>query len=288
MAKDTRPRDHYVSAGWQKNFADLVVAKDETKGFVSQFSVVTGEIVERRRNVNRSMWERDYGTFWNEDGTRNRTVDDLFSNTEHDVIVPLRGMSHQSVGAKEKQHIIELFAVHHARSTSMRVRLRQMLDDVVAAAPDRLEAKLSGIRLHSGRLPTRGELEAGVHDYHARDIASATTEVASLLRIRADAVQFLSRLHVQVFDVPEALPGLILGDVPVVYGKLSEQRFGIRDGLKFDQADFLGGALSRRQAAVFSFAPETHFPVTNADFVKTFNAQTLFAAKDRSPSTSSG
>jgi hypothetical protein len=101
-----------------------------------------------------------------------------------------------------------------------------------------------------------------------------------LPRIRDDAVQFLSRLNVQVIQSPESFPGFVLGDVPVVNAKLSEQRFGIRDRVELDQSDFIGGPLSRHQAVVFSLHPAAHFVLSKPDVIASFNAQTLFAATE--------
>ena len=272
-----------MSAGWQKNFAETVEKKNGVTGYVSHFNVRSGEIVDRRRSVDRSLYERDYGTFWNPDGTPNRTIDDLFTDTEHEVIKPLRLLSHENVSEDDKRRIIDLFALHHARSTATRFRLRQMLDDVMADAPDRLAAKIGQLGLLSGQIPDRVEIEGHVREFHEADVKAATTEVGPLLRIRDDAVRFLSQYELQVVESPESFPGFVLGDVPVVNAKLSnlsEQRFGMRDRLKLNESDFIGGPLSRHQAVVFSREPAAHFMISNPELIATFNVQTLFAATE--------
>lgn len=257
-----------MSAGWQKNFSQ--------DGKVCHFSVLTGEIVERDRSVERSLYQRDYGTYWDADGTPKRSVDELFSETEHKVIKPLRLLSYENVGEIEKRRIIDLFGLHHARSTAMRRRLQQTIDGFIEDATDELMASAKIVELAIQRDVVEGHVE----DFLEREGANKTTEVGSLPRIRDDAVQFLSRLNVQVIESPESFPGFVLGDVPVVNAKLSEQRFGIRDRVKLDQSDFIGGPLSRHQAVVFSSLPAAHFVLSKPDVIASFNAQTLFAATE--------
>ena len=274
--RDERPRDHYVSAGWQKNFADLVEKKNGVEGFVSQFSVETGQIVESRRNVNRSLYGRDYGTFWNEDGTENRSIDELFTATEDQVIKPLRRIDRDRVSEEDRERIIQLFALHHARSTAMRLRLSQMVDDVMAVASERL---MADPKIEKYGIP-RELVEDQVQIFHEREITSKRTEAGEAAKIRDDAVKFLRRYHVQIVESPVSFPGFVLGDVPVVNANLAEQRFGIRDDVKLNESDFIGGPLTRHQAVVFSREPAPHFIITNPELIATFNVQTPFAATE--------
>jgi len=275
-------RDHFVSAGWQKNFARRETGKGgNEKHKVCHFSVTTGEIIDRDRNVESSLLARDYGTFWNPDGSRNRTVDELFSKTEDSVLRPLRSLSRRNVGEAEKNRIIQLFAVHHARSVAMRSTLRAMVDDFAIRAPDELLANSKVGRywlLTKGRLPDRDEIAGYVEEFRREDDERKTTEVKHLPGIRDDAVRFLSKLNVQVVESPPSYPGFVLGDVPVVNALLSEQRFGIRDGIKFDASDFIGGPLTRHQAVAFSHEHGEHFEITNPELIARFNVQTLLAA----------
>ena len=67
---------------------------------------------------------------------------------------------------------------------------------------------------------------------------------------------------VQVIEVAESLPGLVIGDVPVVHAHPASGRSGYRDRLAFDDADLIIGPLTRRVAVCFSQQRERPVRVT--------------------------
>jgi hypothetical protein len=75
-------------------------------------------------------------------------------------------------------------------------------------------------------------------------------------------VERLQALHTQIIEIDDGLPGLVLGDVPVIHANLSEGRFGYRDRLAIGDADLIMAPLTRRVLICFSATPDQHVRVT--------------------------
>lgn len=114
MADREKPKkDHYISKGWQKNFAqdDLWVAK---------FDVAAGQVTDAHLSITGNWAEGDYGAYWLEDGTKVRDVDDGFTEIEGQTIRAVRTITRDNFGPELQDAVIKLLAVHLCRTSTLR------------------------------------------------------------------------------------------------------------------------------------------------------------------------
>jgi hypothetical protein len=75
-----------------------------------------------------------------------------------------------------------------------------------------------------GRPPAPGELEAIAQAVADTNTVSGQWNVEAIARHHDRVVDKLQTLRVQVIEVVESLPGLVIGDVPVVHPHMATSR----------------------------------------------------------------
>ena len=80
--------------------------------------------------------------------------------------------------------------------------------------------------------------------------------VSTMIRQHDAIAEKLNGFHLQVISLADSsLPGLVVGDTPVVHAALEDGRYGFRDRLALGDATFIIGPLTRTTAACFSARP---------------------------------
>jgi hypothetical protein len=144
----------------------------------------------------------------------------------------------------------------------------------LAGQPDVQQKFLSVL----GRLPYPGELEEMAARYAATQVETNAFHIGSLLRLQRQIDTRLRRHAVQVATIASDLPGLALGDVPVVHAQLATQRFGFAEDLAIDDADLIWAPISRRVAVLFTAEPMADAHVRTKKLLRKLNALTLRTA----------
>ncbi len=250
---------HLVSAGYQKNFGN-------TERFLNIVEARTGRLIDGRRAI-RSNWREEH---WNSTidpstGEVDSSLEDRFSALESSVLHDIRSVRIGQCSPKQATAIVHLFAIHLARSRSFRSWQTTLADDVLPGLITAVASKPEAIRRFVrsvGRPPRDGELAAMAQLISDNRSASGEWAVGSIAHHHDGVAEKLVQLHLQIIEVDPDLPGLVLGDVPVVHAKLAEGRFGYRDRIAIGDASLIVGPLTRRVLACFTEAPEADRRIT--------------------------
>ena len=70
--------------------------------------------------------------------------------------------------------------------------------------------------------------------------------VTTMIRQHDAMAEVLNRFHLQVIEIPDHLPGLVIGDTPVVHALTSSNQYGFRDRLALGDANLIVGPLTAR------------------------------------------
>ncbi len=256
----TKPVQHHlVSAGYQRNFA----TSDRRLDIIHARS---GEVVKSGRAVRRN-WTREH---WHsvidpKSGSVDTELEETFSKIESRVLDTIRHVRIGHLTPEQSSAVINLFAIHIARSEMLRSWSDELSDEVmpdiitkVASSP---EARMR-FEQQFGRWPEPGELESiarRIDDYAA---SSGEKRRDTIAHNHDGVVERLKALHIQVVEVDDRLPGLVLGDVPIVHANLGDGRFGYRDRLAVGDADLIMGPLTRRVLVCFSATPDSSVRIT--------------------------
>lgn len=167
---------------------------------------------------------------------------------------------------EQKAAIVSLFAMHMARSATLRswadeLAERKLPGIIRTVASESRAAEL--IEQQSGRPPEPGELETLAQRVSDERTTSGAWRRDGIINNHNGVVDILNSRHIQIVEVDEALPGLVLGDVPIVHANLKDRRFGYRDRLAVGDADLIIGPLTRRVLACISATPERHVRITS-------------------------
>ncbi len=268
------PHDHWVSRGYQQNFAT-------TDKRVAVFDVRLGRVVDDRRPIKSNFQERGFTTFL-QAGVPQDLLERAFASVESRVLNEIRTISRGRSGPQQKADVANLFALHLVRSPAFKVfhahitqRYRDDDVPVVASEPslrERFEAE-------EGRGPTEGELlDLTLRAYNDL-VADPMHLVTSMIRQHDAMAEVLNRFHLQVVEVHAGLPGLVIGDTPVVHAALSVGHYGFRDRLALGDADFIMGPLTRRTAACFTAQRRPAVHVTTRKMLDAINAIFLRGAQ---------
>jgi hypothetical protein len=268
------PRDHFVSRGYQQNFAtpDKRVAIIDAR---------LGALVDGGRPIKSNFREQGFTTFL-EAGVPNDLLESAFKSVERRVLNEIRTVGVRRRGAQQKADVANLFAVHLVRSPSFKdfyrdIHARFRRDEVPSFAnnaeyAERFEADF-------GRSPTAEELEALALTVYDDMEADPMSLVGTMIRQHDQIAQKLNGYHMQVFTVAEQwLPGFVVGDTPVVHADLDRDLYGFRDRLAIGNANFIIGPLTRTTGACFSARNRGPAPLTTRKQVDAINAIFLRAA----------
>jgi len=144
--------------------------------------------------------------------------------------------------------------IHLVRSEDYRDGVLRVLDQF---EPQAMSEYPSSAELHrrfmerTGQLPPPGYVEYLVAKWMNRQRGGAAFFEATEDRLSAVEAQ-LRQWHLQVIEVDASLPGLALGDNPMVHAHLPSSRFGIRDALAVGDADLIMAPLARRVVVFFT------------------------------------
>lgn len=112
MSSEGLPNDHWVSRGYQQNFA----SEDER---VAVLDVGTGQIVDEGRPIESNFSERGFTTSLQQ-GVPRDLLDRAFAPIEPRVLDEIRDVHSGRRGPEQKLDVAQLFAVHLVRSPSFR------------------------------------------------------------------------------------------------------------------------------------------------------------------------
>jgi hypothetical protein len=273
MPEAELPQDHWVSRGYQQNFAT-----DDKR--VAVFSPRVGRVIESGRPIKSNFRERGFTTFL-QAGVPNGLLERAFASVEARVLNEIRRISRARSGPQQRADVANLFAVHLARSPGFRSFHRHITerfreDDIPAFATN--DQLIERFQASEGRRPSEQELldlSLRVYDEMAADPLSLATSMAR----QHDAIaEKLNGFHLQIIELSPGLPGLVLGDTPVVHAHFESDRYGFRDHLAIGDANFIFGPLTRTTAACFTNKRLPPVLVKTRKMVDTINGVFLRAA----------
>jgi len=267
------PQDHWVSRGYQQNFAS-----DDKR--VAVFGVRLGRVIEPGRPIKSNFREHGFTTFL-EAGVPNDLLERAFASVESRVLNEIRTISVARRGPQQKADVANLFAVHLVRSPAFKAfhqhigeQFRE--DDVREYATD--AELIERFKRSEGRDPSDVELLDMSLRVYDEMVADPMSLVTTMIRQHDAMAEMLNGLHLQVVEVAPELPGLVIGDTPVVHAALKQGRYGFRDHLALGDADFIIGPLTRRTAACFTVRRFEPVRVKTRKRLDTINAIFLRAA----------
>lgn len=268
------PRDHFVSRGYQQNFA----SRDKR---VAVLSVRSGRVIDPERPIKSNFCEYGFTTFLDA-GVPNGLLETAFMSVERRVLNEIRTIGVTRQEPQQKADVANLFAIHLVRSPSFKSFHQQVgdrfrHDRVTEYARD--AELIERFTISEGRPPDDGELSDLALRVYDEMVADPMSLVASMIRQHDAIAEALNRLHLQVVELAGGhLPGFVVGDTPVVHAVLDEGRYGFRDRLALGDADFIIGPLTRTTAACFSVRPMSPVLVKTRNRLDTINAIFLRAA----------
>lgn len=250
---------HLVSAGYQRNFGTA----DRRLDIIDP---ANGDVVEAGRAIRRN-WRREHwhSVIDRSTGEVDTSLEDTFSKIETRFLDAIRHVRIDQMTPDRAGAVINLFAVHIARSEMLRPWSDELSDRELPYIIRELAASPKAVarfEAQRGRKPFAGELEAIAQQISDQRSASGEWRRDTIARNHDGVVERLQALHMQIVEIDDGLPGLVLGDVPVIHANLSEGRFGYRDRLAIGDADLIMAPLTRRVLICFSATPDPHVRVT--------------------------
>jgi hypothetical protein len=270
---DKLTNDHWVSQGYQANFA----TPDRRLAILN---VHTGSLAPKTRAIRRNFCEKGFTTYL-DDGKRNDRLENAFAGLETTVLDRVRKVSPADRGPDLKIEVVHLFAIHLVRNPSFKAFHKSIAADVrardvpaIAAEPD----LPVWFEREFGRPPNDGELldltRAQYDALHGRP----DTVLGSMAQQHDGIAEKLNRLNMQVVSIEPALPGFAVGDIPIVHAHPATNRYGFRDHLALMDASFVFGPLSRRVGVCFSSKALPPFRVKTRRMLDTLNGLTIRTA----------
>jgi hypothetical protein len=268
------PRDHFVSRGYQQNFA----SGDKR---VAVLDVRSGRVVDLERPIKSNFREQGFTTFLDA-GVPNDLLEKAFMSVEKRVLNEVRTLGVARRGPQQKADVANLFAIHLVRSPAFKLFHRHVgerfRDEHVTAFAKNAEL-IERFSAQEGRPPVDGELlDLSLHVYDEM-VADPMSLVSTMMRQHDQMADMLNRFHLQVVTLDrDDLPGFVIGDTPVVHARLDDGRYGFRDRLALGDADFIIGPLTRTTAACFTVRPLRPVLVRTRKLLDAINAIFLRAA----------
>lgn len=243
------PQNHHlVSKGYQKNFAD-------EQRRLTILDARNGKVVERLRPAKRNWVEDDWNTFWDESGDPNHYLEQEFARIEAGTLRRIRDVRAGVLSASEAGAIINLAAMHLVRSRAF-VDFRSHIHEF--ATPDLVEdfatdpELFTRFEVDKGREPVEGELHAMVARAAEDLAANRESQIESVIDQYNKISEVLTRNTIQLLTLADHLPGLPIGDNPIVHADLDAGRFGFRDKLAVGDSNIVFIPLTRRTAALLA------------------------------------
>lgn len=246
---------HLVSAGYQRNFGD-----DEH--FLTIIAARDGQLLRRRQAI-KSNWT---AANWNSvvdpsKGRADTRLEAEFARIESTALHTVRNVRIGRLDDQGRGAIIELFAMHLARSEPFRTWEREIAADFLPKRIQGLGEKshlVESFTRQSGRLPRPGEIEAAARQLTDEKDTTNEWRVESTANHYNAAAEKLSTFAIQIVEVDDRLPGLPIGDVPIVHAHLGRHLFGYRDRLAIGDADLICGPLTRRVLVCLTAVQQPH------------------------------
>jgi hypothetical protein len=161
MEEPELPQDHFVSRGYQQNFA----SHDKR---VAVLDARSGGLREADRPIKSNFRERGFTTFV-QAGVPNDLLEKAFCSVERRVLNEVRTIGLARRGPQQKADVANLFAIHLVRSPSFRHFHGRFTSDFRNAhvAPYASEAEVrERFIADKGRPPREGELESLIHEVY--------------------------------------------------------------------------------------------------------------------------
>lgn len=187
------------------------------------------------------------------DGSASRDSDDVFKKIERRVLELIRGIAPGKCSDAARSAVVGLCTVHLLRSRDFRDAQLQLLNTL---EPDAIDYYGQLPEVHRryvaqyGKPPPPGVIEEIVSHWVSGQRDGAVFFDSTEERLET-VDGLLRRWPLQIVAVDPSLPGLALGDNPVVHADLHTGRFGFRDGLAVGDATLIMAPLSRRIAVFF-------------------------------------
>ncbi len=237
---------HLVSKGYQKNFAD-------ERQRLTILDPRTGKVIDRLRPTKRNWVEADWNTFWSTSGDPNRHLEREFAKIEAGMLRSIREVDTAVVGDRYGAAIVNLAAMHLVRSRSFLNFRRHVYNASIASIVESTAARPELVDRfmddHDGRRPGPGEIDEIVRDQAGLIAGSRRGEIDTVIDHHNKIAELLADLKIQVVELDQHLPGLPIGDHPIVHADLNARRSGFRDHLAIGQAGIVLIPLTRRTLA---------------------------------------
>ena len=115
------PRDHFVSRGYQQNFA----SPDKR---VAVISTASGRVIDVGRPIKSNSREQGFTTFL-EAGVPNDLLERAFVSVERQVLNEIRNIGVDRCGPQQKADVANLFAIHLVRSPAFKTSIATSATD---------------------------------------------------------------------------------------------------------------------------------------------------------------
>lgn len=246
-----RQRQHLVSAGYQRNFAD--------NNRVGILDATTGKILDSRKSVNQNWRIDNFLSVVADDGQVDDSLEKEFAKHERVILNRVRELDVTRKPTQDQKSALDLLAtIHLLRSESFRDRHAEVVeawaagDALTFATNPELKRRF---RAEKGRRPRPGELEAMVAT-QAAELSRAPDRLATGIRNGVPKIrELLGKRSVQFIDVDTSLPGFVLADHPVLHGTRSHGRFGYKAAGAVGDADTIIVPIRRHLAVCYCAAP---------------------------------
>ena len=275
MPEQLRRKQHLVSKGYQRNFADGEV--------VSVLDAHTGRVVWARRSIQTNWRAENFLSVVGPEGQVDDSLEREFGQSEGVFLKIVREIRlNKPLTPAQKSALDALAATHALRSRAFALAHHDVVASTVAQlTPDLIEDQLAiGLLAQElGRPPYPGELEDRVAAQADHFAARPDLFASGLRRSLTDLKKFFAKTTVQLVGSTEDLPGFILPDHPVVHGKRDEGRFGFHNGGAIGDADTIVLPISRRLVAFYSSKHSWDVQIRTKRGVRWVNALLLLGAQ---------
>ena len=277
MAESSRRRQHVVSAGYQRNFAD--------GQFVSVLDAHDGRVLDARRSVRANWRSTDFASVKAADGTLDDSLEHEFSRLETVFLNVIREIwIDKPMTRKQRAAVDDLAAVHLARSfqferAHQEIVLPKLSEDRASLVQNR-ELGEAFYRQHQ-REPRPGELQALVDRTTEAFLLEPRLFSDSIRRVLHGARLLLAARHVQLVGVMEDLPGFVLPDNAVLHGRLAVGTFGFLEAGAIGDSDIVIVPIGRRLVALYTAKALPHMSIRTKNSVRWINSLLLRSATNQ-------
>jgi hypothetical protein len=268
---------HFVSKGYQNNFAN-------TGQRLAIVNARTGDVVRINRPTKSNWTAPDWNSIKRENGLLDADLEAQWSKVEASTLRRIREVRVDSCDMHHRASIINLFAIHLVRSPALADVRARLLPAVFETSAQEIETDpevVDYFRREYNRDPCPGEIAQMSRSLMDKRESTNVGLVESMVDGHNTIAETLSRFYIQIVEIPEHLPGFVLGDVPVFHGNLKHQKFGFHDGLAVGDADLVMAPLTRRTLACFSAQPLPNQTIrTKSQVLKVNNLLVRVAEKE--------